>query len=96
LGSPRRAPARATGLLGLWRHGALGLLGYGGQLWLFERSWLIPFEGVSALGSRGQTVTVVPAEQLVVVRTGLDSEVDDVFWRQDRFVADWIDALRVE
>jgi CubicO group peptidase (beta-lactamase class C family) len=88
------APARATGLLGLWRYGALGLLGYGAQLWLFERSWLVPFDAFSALGSRGQAVTVVPAEQLVVVRTGLDSEVDDVFWRQDRFVADWIDALR--
>jgi CubicO group peptidase (beta-lactamase class C family) len=88
------APARATGLVGLWRHGALGLLGYGGQLWLFERSWLIPFDAVSALGSRGQTVTVLPDEQLVVVRTGLDSEVDGVFWRQDRFVADTLEALR--
>lgn len=87
------APARATGLLGLWRHGALGLLGYGGQIWLFERGLLIPFEGFSALGSRGQTVTVVPGEDLVVVRTGLDSEVDGVFWRQDRFVADLIEAL---
>jgi CubicO group peptidase (beta-lactamase class C family) len=87
------APARATGLVGLWRHGALGLLGYGAQLWLFERSWLIPFEGFSAIGSRGQLVTVVPGEDLVVVRTGLDSEVDRVFWRQDRFVADVIEAL---
>jgi CubicO group peptidase (beta-lactamase class C family) len=88
------APARATGLVGLWRHGLPGLAGYGAQLWLFERSWLIRFDGVSALGSRGQAVTVVPDEQLVVVRTGLDSEVDGVFFRQDRFVADCIDALR--
>ena len=35
------APARATGLVGLWRHGLLGLLGYGGQLWLFD-SLFIP------------------------------------------------------
>jgi CubicO group peptidase (beta-lactamase class C family) len=87
------APARATGLVGLWRHGALGLLGYGAQLWLFQRNLLIPFEGFSAIGSRGQLVTVVPGEDLVVVRTGLDSEVDRVFWRQDRFVADVIEAL---
>jgi hypothetical protein len=87
------APARATGVVGLWRHGALGLLGYGAQLWLFERSLLIPFEGFSAIGSRGQLVTVVPDRDLVVVRTGLDSEVGGVFWRQDRFVADVIEAL---
>jgi hypothetical protein len=37
---------------------------------------------------------VLPDEQLVVVRTGLDSEVDGVFWRQDRFVADTLEALR--
>ncbi len=88
------APARATGLVGLWRHGALGLVGYGGQLWLFEKSWLVPFRGVSALGSRGQVVTVVPDERLVVVRTGLDSEVEGVFFRPDRFVADILEALR--
>lgn len=88
------APARATGAVGLWRHGVVGLVGYGAQLWLFERSWLIRFDGMSAFGSRGQAVTVVPAEQLVVVRTGLDSEADRVFFRQDRFVADCIDALR--
>ena len=88
------APARRKGLRGLWDHGALGLLGYGAQLWLFERSWIVPFDGFSALGSRGQTVTVIPEHDLVVVRTGLDSEADGVFWRVDRFVGDVIEALQ--
>jgi CubicO group peptidase (beta-lactamase class C family) len=88
------APARSTGLRGLWKHGALGLLGYGAQLWLFERSWILPFEGFGALGSRGQMIIVVPEHELVVVRTGLDSEVENVFFRPDRFVADVIGALR--
>ncbi len=88
------APARRSGLLGLLRHGPVGLPGYGAQLWLFERSLLLPFDGFAALGSRGQLVVVVPAHELVVVRTGLDSEVQNVFFRPDRFVADVIDALR--
>ncbi|MEN8159869.1 MAG: serine hydrolase [Myxococcota bacterium] len=88
------APARATGLVGFWRHGGLGLVGYGAQLWLFQKSWIVPFEGMSALGSRGQIVTVVPEERLVVVRTGLDSEVEGVFFRPDRFVGDVVEALR--
>ena len=88
------APARSSGLRGLWAHGALGLLGYGAQLWLFERSWILPFDGFGALGSRGQLVIVVPEHELVVVRTGLDSEVDQVFFRADRFVADVSEALR--
>jgi CubicO group peptidase (beta-lactamase class C family) len=87
------APARRSGLRGLVRHGPLGLLGYGAQTWLFERSLLVPFEGFGALGSRGQAVTVVPDHDLVVVRTGLDSEPENVFWRQDRFVGDAIEAL---
>ena len=88
------APARRTGLRGLGAYGALGVLGYGAQLWLFERNWLVPFDGFAALGSRGQLVVVVPEHQLVVVRTGLDSEAKGVFFRADRFVADVIDALR--
>ena len=92
--SRQPASARRSGLSGLWAHGALGLLGYGAQLWLFERSWILPFDAFGALGSRGQIVVAVPARDLVVVRTGLDSEVDRVFFRADRFVADVIEALR--
>jgi CubicO group peptidase (beta-lactamase class C family) len=88
------APARRGGLRGLYEHGALGLLGYGAQLWLFERGMLLPFAGFGALGSRGQVVLAVPSHELVVVRTGLDSEPDHVFFRADRFVADVIEALR--
>jgi CubicO group peptidase (beta-lactamase class C family) len=88
------APARRTGLRGLGAYGALGALGYGAQLWLFERNWLVPFDGFAALGSRGQLVVVVPEHQLVVVRTGLDSEAKGVFFRADRLVADVIEALR--
>ena len=54
----------------------------------------MPIAGFGAFGSRGQLVVAVPEHELVVVRTGLDSEADRVFFRADRFVADVIEALR--
>lgn len=88
------APARSTGLTGLMRHGVAGLLGYGAQLWLIPRIPVyLPQEAYSAIGHRGQWVTVVPSHELVVVRTGLDPEVGGVRFRQDRLYQDLIGAL---
>jgi len=47
----------------------------------------------SGIGHRGQYITVIPSQNMVVVRTGLDPEEGGVLWRQDRFFADLIDAL---
>jgi CubicO group peptidase (beta-lactamase class C family) len=87
------APARSRGVPALVRYGLQGLLGYGAHFWLLEKNPVIAIDAVSALGSRGQCVTIVPQHELVVVRTGLDSETDGVVWRQDRFVADVIGSL---
>jgi CubicO group peptidase (beta-lactamase class C family) len=87
------APARRTGLSALWSYGLAGLAGYGAQFWLLGGIPFVPDDAYSALGSRGQCVTIVPSRDLVVVRTGLDAEYDDVFWRQDRFLRDVIGAL---
>ncbi len=89
--STRPAPAKSTGLSGLVQHGLPGLLGYGAQLWLYPRIPVyLPFTAYSAIGHRGQYVTVVKSHDLVVVRTGLDPEVGGVLWRQDRLVKDVI------
>jgi CubicO group peptidase (beta-lactamase class C family) len=87
------APARKTGLPALWSYGLAGLAGYGAQFWLLGGVPFVPEDAYSAMGSRGQCVTIVPSHDLVVVRTGLDAEYDQVFWRQDRFLRDVIDAL---
>jgi CubicO group peptidase (beta-lactamase class C family) len=92
--STRPAPARKRGGRALLAYGIQGLLGYGAQIWLYHP---IPFvmsqRAYSAIGHRGQYVTVVPSHELVVVRTGLDPEEGGVLWRQDRFFADVIEAL---
>ena len=89
----RPAPGRATGLAALFRYGVAGLLGYGAQFWLLGGLPFVPDDAYGALGSRGQCVAIVPSESLVVVRTGLDPEPGDVLWRQDRFIADVVEAL---
>jgi CubicO group peptidase (beta-lactamase class C family) len=92
--STRPAPARKRGIRGVLAYGIPGFIGYGAQIWLYERiPGIIAHEAYSGIGHRGQYVTVVPSHQLVVVRTGLDPEVGDVLWRQDRFFSDLIEAL---
>ena len=92
--STQPAPARKRGLGGLVAYGIQGFIGYGAQLWLYSPiPGVIAHEAYSAIGHRGQYVTVVPSHELVIVRTGLDPEVGDVLWRQDRFFADLIEAL---
>lgn len=88
------AAARRIGLSALRSYGALGLMGYGAQLWLVGGLPFVPDDAYAALGSRGQSVVVIPSQQLVVVRTGLDPEPSDVLWRVDRFVADVAGAVR--
>ena len=88
----RPAPARKTGLSALRSYGLLGLMGYGSQLWLIGGLPFVPDDAYAALGSRGQSVVVVPSQRLVIVRTGLDPEPSDVVWRVDRFVADVVAA----
>lgn len=88
------APARETGLRAAWEYGLTGFLGYGAQFWMFDD---VPFFGehaFSALGSRGQFVSILPDHDLVVVRTGLDPEIGDVNFRQDKFMSAVLAALR--
>jgi len=87
------APARSTGLFGLWRYGLLGLVGYGGQVWLPGSLPGVPADAFAALESRGQAIIVVPSQDLVIVRTGLDDEAGGVFFRIDQLTRDVVDAL---
>lgn len=92
--STRPAPARERGLRGVLVYGLRGFVGYGAQLWLYDRiPGVFSHAAYSGIGHRGQYVTVVPAQDLVVVRTGLDPEEGGVLWRQDRFFSDLIEAL---
>jgi CubicO group peptidase (beta-lactamase class C family) len=92
--SRRPAPARKRGIRGLLAYGIRGLVGYGAQVWLYERiPAVFAHAAYSGIGHRGQYVTIIPSQELVVVRTGLDPEEGDVLWRQDRFFSDLIDVL---
>jgi CubicO group peptidase (beta-lactamase class C family) len=87
------APKRKTGLSGWWAYGMQGFLGYGAQLWLFDDVPFFPYEAYSAIGHRGQFVSIVPSHDLVIVRTGLDPEVGDVTFRQDKFMKAVIESV---
>lgn len=68
-----------------------GERGYGAQFWLLDRMPGIPRGTFTTAGNKGQYVTVVPAAELVVVRTGVDP--NGVSWEHDRFVADLVALL---
>jgi CubicO group peptidase (beta-lactamase class C family) len=88
------APARRRGVRGLLAYGIQGFVGYGAQIWLYDRIPVVmAHRAFSGIGHRGQYVTVVPSHELVVVRTGIDPEEGGVLWRQDRFFADLIEVL---
>lgn len=88
------APARKRGIGALLAYGLDGFLGYGAQVWLYKPiPGLISYDAYSGIGHRGQYITVIPSEELVVVRMGLDPEEGDVLWRQDQFFTDIIVAL---
>src|SRR5690606_6646209 len=46
--------------------------GYGATLWLYGARHKLPEGSFAAQGNRGQTVMVVPAQRLVIVRRGED------------------------
>jgi hypothetical protein len=52
----------------------------------------LPEDAFFALGHEGQTLTIIPSLQLVVVRLGLSIHVDA--WNHAEFVANVIEAVR--
>jgi CubicO group peptidase (beta-lactamase class C family) len=68
-----------------------GQWGYGAQFWLFDQMPGVPPGTFSTAGNKGQFVTVVPGQDLVIVRTGVDP--DGKRWQQDRLVAAVVEAL---
>lgn len=66
--------------------------GYGAQFWLYDGVSGLPPGTYSTAGNKGQHATIIPAHNMVVVRTG----VDPIGHRfdQPRFVRDAIDTFR--
>lgn len=67
-----------------------GSRGYGAQFWLLDSIPGIPEDTYTTAGNKGQYVTVVPPD-LVIVRTGVDPL--GTSWEHERFVADLISEL---
>lgn len=65
--------------------------GYGGQFWLLDQYPGVPAGTFTTAGNKGQYVTVVPGNELVIVRTGVNP--NGVRWQQQQFVAAVIAAL---
>jgi CubicO group peptidase (beta-lactamase class C family) len=92
--STRPAPARKRGVSGLLAYGIRGFIDYGAQIWLYHPiPGVLSHQGYSGIGHRGQYLTIIPSQELVVIRMGLDPEEGGVTWRQDRFFSDLIDAI---
>jgi CubicO group peptidase (beta-lactamase class C family) len=68
-----------------------GQWGYAAQFWLLDQMPGVPRGTYTTAGNKGQYVTVVPGQDLVIVRTGVDP--DGKRFEQDRFVADVVAAL---
>ena len=68
-----------------------GQWGYGAQFWLLDQMPGVPPGTFTTAGNKGQYVTVVPGQDLVIVRTGVDP--DGKRWAQDRLVAEVVAAL---
>lgn len=66
-----------------------GKRGYGAQFWLFDQIDGIPAGTYTTAGNKGQYSTIVPAHNMVIVRTGVDPL--GARWDQPQFV---IDAIR--
>jgi CubicO group peptidase (beta-lactamase class C family) len=73
------------------RPAAQGEQGYGAQFWLFDQLPGIPAGTYTSAGNKGQFATVIPAHDMVVVRTGVDPLGRR--WRQPAFVTDVIEAF---
>ena len=65
--------------------------GYGAQFWLLDTMPGIPKGTFTTFGNKGQYVSVVPSENLVIVRTGVDP--NGIEYKQDRLVAEVLQAL---
>jgi len=65
-----------------------GSQGYGAQFWLYDGVAGLPPGTYSTAGNKGQHATIVPAHDMVVVRTGVDPIGHR--WDQPRFTADVI------
>ncbi|MEM8767600.1 MAG: serine hydrolase, partial [Pseudomonadota bacterium] len=68
-----------------------GVNGYGAQFWLLDGVEGLPRGTFTTSGNKGQHATVIPAEDMVVIRTGVDPL--GFRWNHDRFVRDAIDAF---
>lgn len=68
-----------------------GQQGYGAQFWLYDQITGIPTGTYTSAGNKGQLTTIIPAQDMVVVRTGVDPLGSS--WRQPAFVVDVIAAF---
>ena len=68
-----------------------GQWGYGAQFWLLDQMPGVPPGTYTTAGNKGQYVTVVPGQNLVIVRTGVDP--NGRFFQQHALVADVIKFL---
>ena len=65
--------------------------GYGAQFWLLDQYPGVPEGTFTTAGNKGQYVTVVPSQNLVIVRTGVNP--NGVRWQQQDFTAAILAAL---
>ncbi len=65
--------------------------GYGAQFWLFGEMPGLPSDTFTSAGNKGQYVTVVPSQKVVVVRTGVDPLGSN--WNQPAFTAEVLKQL---
>lgn len=70
---------------------AIGERGYGAQFWLLGTLPGLPADTFTSAGNKGQFVTVIPSQNLVVVRTGVDPLGHR--WNQPAFVAEVLKRL---
>lgn len=70
---------------------APGRQGYGAQFWLYDTIEGVPPGTYTTAGNKGQFGTVVPAHDMVVVRTGVDPLGSQ--WNQPQFVIDVVAAF---
>ncbi len=68
-----------------------GKQGYGAQFWLLDTLPGVPAGTYTSAGNKGQLATVVPAHDMVIVRTGVDP--NGVRWQHDKFVNAVIEAF---
>ena len=68
-----------------------GSQGYGAQFWLLNGVAGLPSGTYTTSGNKGQHATIIPAHDMVVVRTGVDPQGSR--WDHPQFVADVIDTF---